>query len=253
VSKARLWLAALAVLLTASACQLDVQVGVDVHADGSGTVTVGVGLDDDAVSKVGGADNLRSIVKVEDLESTGWKITGPQKESDGLTWLRASKSFGDAAQASAVLGEIAAGPFRDFKLVRSRSLARTTFTFDGTADFTQGIEAFSDPALTQTLDGQPLGQDVSAIAEQFGGALDRLVHITFAVRLPGAVSSNAPATAANGAVWRPKLSDTTVAHLHATSQSWRVATLIWLSVASVAGLALVLLVLVQLALHFRRG
>jgi hypothetical protein len=252
VHRARLWLAALAVLITASACQINVQVGVDVHADGSGTVSVGVGLDDDAVAKMGGADNLRSIVKVEDLQATGWKITGPQKESDGLTWLRASKPFADTAQASAVLGEIASGPFRDFSLVRSRSFARTTFAFDGTADFSRGIEAFSDPALTETLDGQPLGQDVAAIAQQFGGSLDDLVHITFAVRLPGAVSSNASTLASNGAVWEPKLSDPAPVRLVATSHSWRVATLAWSVLAAAAGVALVVFVALQLTLRLRR-
>jgi hypothetical protein len=252
-ARVRALLVALVVVVVGSACEMNVQVGIDVREDGSGTVTVGVGLDDDAVAKLGGADNLRSIVKVDDLQHAGWTITGPQEEHDGLTWLRASKAFLNPQQATVVLGEVASGPFAGFRLVRSRSYARTRFTFDGVADLTRGIEAFSDPELTTLLDGKPLGQDVAAIEQQFGGKIDDLVHVTVAVRLPGAVTSNASAVAANGAVWRPALSDTEPTVLHATSQSWHTTTLLFSALAAASGVALVAVVVVHVARRGRRS
>ena len=122
-------------------------------------------------------------------------------------WIRASKPFATPPEAAAVLAEVAGGPFHDFQLERDRSFARTTFRFSGTVDFSAGLESFSDPELTAALDGEALGQDIAAIEEQFGGALDRLVQVRVAVRLPGAVSSNAPGKADNGAVWEPRLSE----------------------------------------------
>jgi len=196
-------------LLVGVGCQLDIQVGIDVDADGSGVVKVGVGMDDAAVENLGGIDNLSAVVKIDDLTAAGWTVTGPEKETDGLTWFRATKPFATPEEGTRVLNEVASGPFRDFKLASSRSFARTNFTFDGTVDFSKGIESFSDEDLTAALGGEPLGQDAAAIEQQFGGALDRLIHIAIAVRLPGEVDSNAPTAASNGAVWKPVLSDTT--------------------------------------------
>jgi hypothetical protein len=251
--RSRLRIVALAfVLVLATGCRMQVQVGVDVKEDGSGTVSVGVGLDADAVHKLGGVTQLRQLVKVDDLRSAGWKVTGPAQEADGLTWLRASKPFSDPEEAGKVLAEVAGGPFRDFSLARTRAFARTSFEFNGTVDFTKGLESFSDPELTAALDGQPLGQDPDAIAQQLGGSLDRLITVRVAVRLPGSVTSNAPAKAANGAVWQPKLSDTEPSHLHATSRSWRKGTLVLTGAAILAGLAFLVLLVVQTALLLRR-
>jgi hypothetical protein len=235
------------VALALSACQLQVEVGVDAHEDGSGTVSVGVGLDADAVQKLGGVDDLRQLVKVDDLTATGWHVTGPATERDGNTWIRATKAFSTPEQAATILTEVAGGPFKDFHLTRKRSFARTSFTFGGTVDFTQGLASFSDPDLTAALDGQPLGDDPASIEKKFGGAIDRLVHIRIAVRLPGSVASNAPGQASNGAVWTPKLADTAPAVLKASSRSWHKATLALLAVAALAIFALLLFVLVVIA------
>lgn len=239
-------------VLLASACRLDVNVGIDVNEDGSGVVRVAVGLDDDAMSKI---PDLGQQVRVDDLTATGWTVTGPTKEADGMTWMRASKPFSTPAEAAAVLAEVAGeqGPFRDFALTRKRSFARTSFDFSGTVDFTGGIEAFSDQELTQLLDGEPLGQDVATIEQQIGESLDRVFHFQVAVQLPGSVSSNAPGEASNGAVWTPQLSDSAPQELHATSRSWHTSTLAWTAAAVVAGLALVVVLLVRLVRSARRG
>jgi hypothetical protein len=242
---------ALAVVGCASACQVDVRVAVDVREDGSGVVTVEVGLDGDAVSELGGAADLLQTVKVDDLRSTGWTIRAPNAESNGFTWLVASKTFENPAQAAAVLDEVASGPFRDFRLERAHEFARTRFTFDGTADFTKGIEVFSDPDLTTALDGKPLGQDVETIAQQFGGSLEDRLRLRFTVRLPGNVTTNSP-DGSHIAVWRPTLADTAPLQMHAESQIRRSAAVAWAVLAFVAGAALLLYLVVLAATRLRR-
>ena len=51
-------------------------------------------------------------------------MTGPTKQADGYTWVRASKPFADPAQAAAVMNEVNGpdGAFRDWKVTQSSSL-----------------------------------------------------------------------------------------------------------------------------------
>ncbi|MCI0347230.1 MAG: hypothetical protein L0221_17600 [Chloroflexi bacterium] len=249
------WLriALLAALVALSGCYMEVQVGMDLERDGSGAITVSVGLDEDAVGRLGGPDRLRELVAVDDLTKTGWDVTGPALEDDGFTWLRATRRFVTAEDATKVLAEVSAGPFRDFRVMRDRAFARTRYSFDGVVDFSGGLEAFGDDALTEALDGVPLGEDVAAIEEQFGATIDRLIGVRVAVRMPGAVESNAPGRAENGAVWRPSFADEGPTILHAESQQWRVGTLVWAGVGALAALALVLFLLVLVASRLRRG
>ena len=75
------------------------------------------------------------------------------------------KNFANPDEASKIFTELSGtnGPFRDFAITRSRSFARTKFTFKGTVDFTAGLESFSDSELAAQLDGKPLGDDLQAI------------------------------------------------------------------------------------------
>lgn len=231
-------LAALALVLLA-ACQVRTEVAVDVEADGSGTITVSVGLDPDAASRVPG---LAEELRVDDLEATGWTVTGPEVEVDGFTWIRATKPFAtpeDAGTVLAELGEIAGtdAPFRDFEVRRERSFARTEYGFTGTVDFSGGLEAFGDDALTAALDGEPLGESVEAIEQRIGQAIDDAFTFRVAVGLPGEVSSNAPTAAANGAVWEPRLSEGRAITLEASSEVVRTRSIVFvaLAVAGVVG------------------
>lgn len=238
------WVALIVVL--AAGCQVRTVVGIDVHDDGSGTVTVSVGLDQEAVDRVG---DLSGALRVDDLKATGWTVTGPTKETDGFTYVRAAKPFANPAEANKVFGEIAGagGPFRDFRIARSRSFARTETTFDGTVDFAHGLESFTDSQLAQALDGKPLGNDVAAIEKAIGTPLDQAFSFKVAVRLPGRIASNATGSAANGAEWAPKLSDKAPSTLHAEGKSWRVGTIALVAVAAVALVAALVVLLVRLA------
>lgn len=248
-------------MLTLAGCQLRVDVAIDVDDDGSGTVTIGVGLDDDAIDQLPDLDgdgertgrDLRRLARTDDLEATGWVITGPVQEDDGFTWLRASKPFPTAEQAAAVLDEVtgADGPFRDFELTRDSSFRTTSFGFGGTVDFSGGLESLGDEALANELDGEPLGEDVETIERRLGTTIDRLVRVRVALRLPGDVESNAPTQADNGAVWQPRVGGEPV-ELEASSEVSHTAALVWLVVSVVAGFALVALVVVRLAVWRRR-
>ena len=85
-------LLAVIVVAVLAGCQARVTVDTRVNSDGSGTVTVGVGLDDEAMAQVG---DLGAQLRVDDLRSSGWTVTGPAREDDGTTWVRASKGFAD--------------------------------------------------------------------------------------------------------------------------------------------------------------
>ena len=236
-------LALVVVVVAAAGCEVRTEVGVRVSEDGSGTVTVAVGLDDDAISRVPG---LEQELRLDDLRATGWEITGPALESDGFTWIRGSKGFDTPAEAGVVLAEVAGenGPFRDFVVTRERSFARTEFGFRGTIDFTGGLEAFGDDALAAALDGEPLGEDVAAIEERIGQAIDEAFTFRVAVRLPGDLSSsNAPTRAGNGAVWEPRLSEGGPIELTASSEVVRTRTIALVVVAVVAALAAVLVLI----------
>ena len=147
---------------------------------------------------------LDDELRLDDLAATGWEMQLPTREDDGFTWIRVSKPFGTPEEAGQVLSEIAGenGPLRDFVVTRERSFARTEYGFGATVDFRGGIEAFADESLTEVLEGEPLGEDVAAIEERIGAAIDEVFTFRVAVRLPGDVESNAPTQAGNGAVWR---------------------------------------------------
>jgi hypothetical protein len=228
-------LLAVVALVLLAGCQIRTEVALDVAEDGSGTVTVSVGLDPDAAGRVPGlADELR----VDDLEATGWTITGPAVEDDGFTWVRAAKPFATPEEAGAVLAELgqvagADSPFREFAVTRSRSFARTEYGFQGTVDFSGGLEAFGDEALTEALDGEALGESVEAIEQRIGQAIDEVFSFRVAVGLPGSVESNAPTSAANGAVWEPRLSEGRAIELEATSEVVRTRSVVFAALAVV--------------------
>jgi putative hydrolase of the HAD superfamily len=176
-----LLLAAVAIL---SACQVDTVVDVALRDDGSGTVTVSVGLDDEALERV---PDLEANLRASDLDAAGWTVAGPDKEDDGLTWVRASKPFDTPEEGVAVLEEVTgpAGVLRDIELERDRSFAQTDYRISATADFSEGLAAFSDDQLTELL-GDPLGGNIAAIERETGAPATDQVSFVLRADLPGA-------------------------------------------------------------------
>jgi hypothetical protein len=226
-------LLAVALVLTAAGCQLDVNVAFDVEDDGSGVVRVAVGLDEDAARRVPG---LADQLEVQDLIDAGWTVTGPALEGDGRTWIRASKPFATPDEAGTVLAELSGedGPFRDFRVERERSFLAERWHFTGTVDLTAGLDGFSDDALRERLDGTSFGIEPAELERRAGQALDRIFRFRVAAELPGSVTSNAPVGVEGGAVWTPSLGEQVT--LAADGEVLDTARMIWLAVAGVGAL-----------------
>jgi hypothetical protein len=229
------------VLLVAAGCQVQTVVTVDVDQDGSGTVEVAVGLDEEALAQVpdlddsgsGDVPDVAQLVRVDDLAASGWEVSEPETESDGITWIRATKRFGTPEQAEEVLAELtgSSGLLGDLRLERSSSFGRDSYVFAGTADFSGGLEAFGDQGLATALDGEPLGEDVAAIEERFGRPVAEMLSLDVDVRLPGGTQSR----------WTPELGgDPVQMSTETTLYHWPVLLLAAAAVVCLLALAVVL-------------
>jgi hypothetical protein len=242
-----LLIAALALALATTACQVTLSAGIDVGRDGSGRVTAGVGLDAAALTELG---DPATALRVDDLRQAGWQVEAPRREDDGLTWVRASKPFTDPEHAAAVLAELNGpeGPFRDFRVVRTKSLTRSRTTFTGTLDLSRGLVGLSDPELAAALGDVDLGLDLEGLRQRFGDELARTVRVQVTAGLPGKIVTNAPARDGGRALWAPELGETVP--LEASSEALRIDPVIPIA----AGSALVMLLLiVVLAVRRRRA
>ncbi len=185
-----------------SACHVSITAGIDLARDGSGRVTAGLGLDADALREIG---DPAAALRVDDLRQAGWEVKGPRKEDDGLTWVRASRSFSGADEANTFLAQLSGpeGPFRDLRLTRSRSLLRSTTRLTGTVDLSAGLAAFADPDLAARV-GDTLPLDLDRLREELGPDADQELQVGFEADLPGDVRANAPQEGGR-AVWQPAL------------------------------------------------
>jgi hypothetical protein len=197
-------LAAFAALLVLSGCRARVTAGIDVGSDGRGTVRAAIGLDDDAVRMFG---DVAGQLRVDDLRQAGWDVEGPKKEDDGLTWVRASRSFDGAEEANTFLGQLSGpgGPFRDLRLTRSRSLLRSTTRLTGAVDLGAGLSAFADSDFA-ALVGDTLPLDVTRLRTELGPDADQKVQVAFEARLPGDVEGSGRREGGR-AVWQPALGE----------------------------------------------
>lgn len=233
--------------LAAGACEVRTEVNITVRDDGSGVVEVALGLDEEALERRPGVfDEL----DLSDLEGSGWEVQAPAEEA-GLTWLRVTHRYGAPEEVGPLVEQVAGedGPLRDVSLVRDDEFAETRYRFAGTVDFTAGAAGLAaDPELADALGAEP----IELLEERIGAAVDELVQVQVAVRLPGEVTSNAPTQASNGAVWRPSIVEREAVELQASSTLARTERWIWLGVAVAAGLILVLYLLIQVARWRRR-
>lgn len=237
----------LVAVLLLGACELRTELNIDVDDDGSGTVEFAVGVDDDVLDR---RPDLLDELALDELAADGWAVRPPEREADDLTWVRVTKPFDDPDALGRIVDEIAGanGPFRDFTLEREDGLTATDLTFAGVVDFAAGAGGLVDDDLADEIDDEALDE----VEGRVGDAVDQLVRVSVAVRLPGDVTSNAPTQASNGAVWRPSiLEDEPVALAAAgtVSHTGRVVA-IGLGVAAIG--ALVLFAAVRVAGRRRR-
>lgn len=235
-------LAVLALLVLAG-CEVRAELDVTVDEDGSGDLVLAVGLDEDARSRR--PDALHEL-DLSDLTDTGWEVTRPAQDADGFTWIRATHEYGTPEELGTLIDDVAgeSGPFQDFELRREDAFAESRYLFEGTVDLAAGIGGFAqDPELAEALQAEP----IEVLEERLGAAIDEMVKVQVAVRLPGSVDSNGRARGTNGAVWEPSIVDREVAKLRATGTVDRTGRLVSLGVGAVAAFALVLYLLVRAA------
>lgn len=224
------------------ACQVRTELNIDVDGSGGGTVEMAVGLDDDALARVG---DLGDLVRVDALQAAGWTLEGPERDDEGVTWTRLRHPFGRPEELGILVDEIVGsdGPFRDFSLVRRDSFVTSEYVLNGVVDFA-GARSTSAPELTEGLE---------ALREQSVAAVDEIVVVQVAARLPGSVESNASTRAGNGAVWRPSVLSDQAIELVAVGQEQRTARIVWVAVAVTAVIAAAFVVLVRVAMWRRRA
>jgi len=193
----------LVVVLAAGACQVRVTGGIDVDAGGGGTVRAGLGLDAEALKTVG---DVAAALRVDDLRRAGWKIDGPRREGDGLTWVRVTRPVSDTAEAVTALAQLSGpdGPFRNLSVTSTRSLFRNRASLSGTVDLSGGLTGLADADLLSKLNGG-LPLDLEGLRKELGADLDNVVQVSFEARLPGSVHANTTEKTGGRLVWRPPL------------------------------------------------
>jgi hypothetical protein len=240
----RALLVALALALTLSACTLELDVNVEVEADGSGAVEVVAALDAEAVARVGG--DLEAVLALDGLRADGWSVDGPTTGADGRTTLRLRQPFAEPGAADEVFADVAgvAGPFRDLRVERERSLLETRWRFAGTVDL--GGDVPVRGAARPAVESDPLAETLGQLEAQLGESLERVLRLRVGVRLPGDVESNATTRAENGAVWSVGFGEAPLA-LEATGRSTRWGVVALLALAGVAAVVALVALLVRLA------
>jgi hypothetical protein len=195
-----------------------------VRADGSGVIRVGVGLDREALAEV---PDLAEQLKTDDLRAAGWEVRGPQREADGLTWVRASRGFASPADAQRALSQLNGpeGPFRGFAVRREHSLFRDRLSFEGLVDLGSGLAGFADAELEERLGDANPGVDAATLKQRYGVDLADLVSVRVSAELPGLARS-----------WSPRVGDPPM-RIEASSESWNTRA-IALSVLGVLALVL---------------
>lgn len=226
----------LAVVVAVAGCQVTTVVTVQMDQDGSGQVEVRLGLDEEALSHVPNLDgsgvgsdaNLRALVRTDDLEAAGWEVGGPEVAGD-TTWLTAVKPFGTPEEGTSVLSELTGpdGALGDLELSRETSFGANKLAFSGTADLSDGLEAFGDDGLAELLEGQTLGESPEEMEQRYGQPLNEMYRLDVHVLLPGDVEEG----------WSPALGGEPMA-MEASTTQYNVPAL---ALASIAGLCLVLL------------
>jgi hypothetical protein len=231
---------ALALLLSACTLHLDVRVQVD--ADGSGSIEVQATLDAGALQRAGG--DLAAVLDLDRLRTDGWTVDGPTATPDGGATVTLRQSFRDPDEARDVLADLAgtggASPFEGLRIDVDHGTFRDRWRFRGAVDLDRGTPVPGTP------------DDLAALDQQLGGALDRLLTMRIGVRLPGDVQSNATTKAGNGAVWQVRFGDGRL-DLDATGTRTHPAPYVALGVGTLLVILAIVVLLIRLANRVTAG
>ena len=173
----RLALIAVLAVLVATGCQVDVEVEVAANPDGSGTVEVGVGLDPEAVTRLG---DPATALALGDLGGTAWEVSPPAVEEDGVTWVRARRTFEDPAGLTQALAEVAGadGPLAGTSLTVDDGWFTSTAQLQGVVDLSQGLAPYTDPELDAATGGVPFGGLVTQVESDLGTPVSEMIDVT---------------------------------------------------------------------------
>lgn len=182
--RARLGAALVFVLVLVGGCRADVGVTLEVDHDGGGRVRVEVVVDQEVSDRI----DLPTVLRVDDLVQTGWRVTGPERRGEGGTVIEATKGFADPSGAARVMDEVSGpdGPFQRFRVTHSGGVFVSRASFAGTVDLTRGVEGFADPALIEALGG------AESLQQLLGRPIDEAVGVRVTVRLPGRTETWTP-------------------------------------------------------------
>lgn len=170
--------AALVVLLTS--CRVDVAVDVTVEADGSGTISVVATADAQLLAEV---PDLADDLALDDLRGKGWTVEGPDATDSGGLRVALSQDYDDLEGLNAALVDLG-GPFRQVRVAREDTFARTTWRLSGTLRLDDGLASFADTDLLTALGTTPYQDDLDAR----GLALRDAVSVQLRVHLPGTLA-----------------------------------------------------------------
>jgi hypothetical protein len=174
-------LGTVALAITLSACRIDASVDVVVETNGSGTVTVVVTADQEVVDE---APSLISDLRLDDLRTAGWEVTGPTPPDGGGLQLTVVHPFATVDEANQILGQLsgANGPLKEVSIMQRRAFAKVTTRVSGQFSTVSGVSMFADNDLVAEIGG-PL--PYQAALESRGLTLDRVLGLRFSVTVPG--------------------------------------------------------------------
>jgi hypothetical protein len=180
-------------VLALSGCQVKVAVDTQVNKDGSGTVKVSVGLDDKALQRLG---DPSTAIKLDDMKAAGWVVEPPAKEADGLTWIRGTRPFANAAELTTVMEQLTAPPsmFTGYSFATTENDESTTYTLKGTIDPSKGVASFGDADLAAKLNGDAFGGNLAVIEAEEGKPIADMVNITVTATVADGAAKSYPVT-----------------------------------------------------------
>lgn len=251
VSRLRLILLALVLVVVAAGCEMTAKVAIDVEEDGSGTVVVTAILDRDAAARLG---DPATALRLDDLRQAGWRIDDPAQVDGGGLRLVGSRDFASPEQLPGVLDEIggADGVFRGAELTIADGFSATTYDFTTSVELTGSLEQFSDPDLAAALGGLPLARSPEELAVE--GANDpAAARLDVVVDLPGGTPETNGEVRDDTSTWSFSASsgEPTSEELRSTASTSGGSTMLWVGVAAVAAIAAIALLI--MGLLARRG
>jgi hypothetical protein len=112
--------------------------------------------------------------------AVGWSLAPIERDDDGITWVRMTRTFDDPAGFAAVLDEVAgaSGPLTGSSVAVDRGLVNTTTGLVGVVDLSAGLAPFTDPELTAATGGVPFAGLIDDVEAEQGRPVADMVPVS---------------------------------------------------------------------------